>query len=279
MVYQYQPVDVMQSFGQAYNMVGQIQQEKAQKQRNQMMQQAIAELQKAPTPQNIANFNLQFPEMKEQMDAYFGTLGEAKKNTLKAGAREAVMAMRTGGDPVEVFSRYGDAAANSGDEELAKQFYDAQVYAAKNPEAAQFVTKFMLAELDPDRFEALQSSNAPDPAAMTTYMKEAAQVYGYGTPAYQRAIEGKLETERKREEIINVSGVGAFRLGDLIPATPTQAVPFSSYSAILREQGPQAAEKMMKGRVVQVTSAAQVGALPAGQEVMLPDGRRFTKAK
>jgi len=147
----------------------QFEQQRSAQQRQQQMQAAIQDLRTNPTTEKFADFYLQFPEMKEQVDTYRSTLGEADKTTLTSAAREATLAQKSGktDEVAAIFDRYATAAENARRPDLAKQFKDAKRFVEVNPEGADLAVKMFYQGVDPEGFKALQG---PDSA--TSFQKD-----------------------------------------------------------------------------------------------------------
>jgi hypothetical protein len=167
MVYTYQPVNPAQGFMQGMQMVQgirdmQMQRDEMQSKqlRQQALQEALTNVRSNPTPQNIADFYLQFPEMKQQFDAYRETLAEGDKVTLEGAAREAIVANQQGKSAAEVFARYAEAAENSRRPDLAQKFRDAQQTAEMSPEAADTTARMFFEALNPAGYKELFGSGA-----------------------------------------------------------------------------------------------------------------------
>lgn len=171
-MYEYQPVNPLGAFAQSFQMVRGIQDDNARRQQEQMQQQqqmqrqrdlqaAIMNLRTNPSPDAIAEFGLQFPEMKEQMDGYFKTLSEASKQTEINAARDALIAERTGGDIAAVYDQYAQGAENANDQVTAKKFRDAAEFARQNPASAAEVTRIHLSFAAPDQYKLVYASADP----------------------------------------------------------------------------------------------------------------------
>ncbi len=144
-------------------MVGQqMRQQQAAQERQKVLQSAVQDLRANPTPDKFADFYLQFPELKEQMDAYRGALGEGDKTTLTSAAREATLAMKAGktDDVAGIFERYAEAAKNANRPDLVKQFQDAGRFVKSYPDGADFAVRSFYQGVDPDGFKALQGADA-----------------------------------------------------------------------------------------------------------------------
>lgn len=148
----------------------QMQAQREAQRRAQEMQRALAGLQGNPTPESFAQFYLQYPEMKEQVEAYRSTLAEADQNTLLGAAREALVLKRAGKteEVAELFGRYADAARNSNRQDLAQQFEDAgRVYAVDPDNTGDFALRMMFESLDPDGYKAFFGEESA-----TTFQKD-----------------------------------------------------------------------------------------------------------
>lgn len=232
MVYQYQPVNPLNAFAQSFDMLRGIQDENAMRQqkmqqqqqaeaRNRDLQAAVANLRMNPSPEAIAEFGLQFPEMKDQMDGYFKTLSEGKKRTQTEAAQKIVMAQRTGGDVAGILEQYAVAAENARDPAMAKEFRDAAEFAKQNPEAAAETARLRLAFTDPDAYKLVFDNSLYDTATIKELIAEGLE---YGTPEFQAALKAK----REGDPWVAVPGVGLFMRDQLEAAASggqTEAVP------------------------------------------------------
>lgn len=263
MTYVYQPVNPLQSFAQGFQAVQGLRDMRAeqvakqqQAMRQQDLQVAIQNLRMNPSPQAIADFGLQFPEMKEQMDGYFKTLSEAAKNAEVNAARDALIAERTGGDIAAVYDRYAEAAENSRDPVAAKKFRDAAEFARQNPQGAAEVTKLHLAFADGEAYKRVFDNSLYDTATIKELIAEGLE---YGTPEFQDALRQK----REGDPWVGVPGVGLFLRKDLeaaaaggasdvTPSIPEGAVKMLIQNPKLREDfdkkyGKGAADRVLGG--------------------------------
>jgi hypothetical protein len=235
MTYVYQPTNPLQSFAQGFevmqgmrNQRAEQEQMQAQQQRQQSLQAAIQNIRTNPTPQALADFYLQFPEMKDGMAQYQSTLNEADGTTLKGAAREAIIALRTGNDPAAVYERYAVAAENSRRPDLAKQFRDAAATAQASPEAADLTARLFFQGVDPDGYKTIYSDAMYD----TPFLKE---LRAAGFEPGTKEWNDELARRREGDLGIVVPGVGLFlkddveaasagRGGDVTPSIPEGAV-------------------------------------------------------
>ncbi len=223
MAYQYQPINPMGAFAQGFQFTRGLQQEAAAQQqaqqRQQSLQQAIQAIRTNPSPEVFAEFYLQFPEMKEQMEAYRGTLAEADKSTLTQGAREAIIAQKSGRNPAEVYRKYAEAAKSSRRPDLAKQFEDAAAMADASPESADFTARMFYQDLDPDGYKAIFDNTA---MYDTARIKETiAEGYEYGTPEFQ----ARMKEKEDGDPFIVVPGIGLYRRDDVERAASGAQLP------------------------------------------------------
>jgi hypothetical protein len=145
-----------QAFMQGLEFSQGLRQQQAQASRAQQMQQALQALRGRATPEAFAEFYLQFPEMREQIEAYRTTLADADKSTLLSATREALTLRRAGrGDEVgALFDSYAEAANNSNRPDLARQFEDAKrVYDIDPDETGDFALRMQFESLDPDGYK------------------------------------------------------------------------------------------------------------------------------
>lgn len=213
-MYQYEPVNPLNAFAQSFNLVRGIQDDNRARQEAEMQRQqqatrqrdlqgAIANLRANPSPEAIAEFGLQFPEMKEQMDGYFKTLSEGARKTETDAARDALIAERSGGDVAAVYEQYARAAENSNDPAAAKKFRDAAEFARANPGQAAEVTRIRLAFTDPDAYKLVFDNGMYDTAKIKEVLAEGLE---YGTPEFQ----ARIKELNDRDPLISVPGVGLF---------------------------------------------------------------------
>jgi len=241
-MYQYQPVDTMRAFAQGFQFTDALRQRREQEQAQQQqiaqqqqrqasLQQAIQNIRTNPSPDAIAEFYLQFPEMKDQFDAYRGALGEGDKTTLTSAAREAIVAQRSGQSPAPVYRRYAEAAKNSGRMDIAKQFEDAAVMAETSAEGADLTARMFFQGVDPDGYKAIFEGQYD-----TAFLKElVAEGLEPGTPEFQQALKEK----READAFIIVPGIGLYRRADVERAAQGQtlapAIPEVAAQALIRE--------------------------------------------
>lgn len=236
MAYEYQPTNPMNAFAQSFQFVDQLRQRQAaeqqarlqqeqQAQRQATLQQSIQNIRTNPSPQAIADFYLQFPEMKQEFDAYRGALAEGDKSTLTAAARAAIIAQRSGQSSAGVFRQYAEAAKNGNNAALAKQFEDAAMMAEQSPEGADLTTRMFYQGIDPEGYKAIFEGPYD-----TAFIKEiVAEGLKPGTPEFQAALKQK----REGDPYVVVPGIGLYRRADveaaaegdsLRPAIPEAAI-------------------------------------------------------
>lgn len=223
MVYEYQPTNPLGAFAQSYQLSRGIQDDmaarrqaemdaQAQQVRQRDMVAAVMELRRNPSPEALAEFGLQFPEMKEGMTSYFATLEAGKKATLTGAARDVLIAQRAGGNVQQVFERYAAAAENSNDEATAKIFRDAAEVAKTDPESAAETARVLLGFTDPDAYKLMYDNSLYDTATIKDLIAEGLE---YGTPEFQAALRSK----REGDPWVGVPGVGLFLRKDLEAAS------------------------------------------------------------
>lgn len=231
-MYEYQPVNPLQGFSQGLQFVQGLQQQRqAQQQqideteskaRRQIdLQRAMQNVRMNPTPEALAEFGLQFPEMKEGIEGYYKTLDAGKKATHEAAARDVMIAQRSGGDVAAIFERYATAAENSRDPQLAKSFRDAAELAKTNPDAAAETARIHLAFANPDAYKLVFDNSLYDTATIKELIAEGLE---YGTPEFQQALKDK----REGDPWVAVPGVGLFLRDQLEAAAAggqTEAIP------------------------------------------------------
>lgn len=225
----------MAAFGQTFQFVDGLRQRQAeeqqrqqqaeqQRQRQQLLGSSIQNLRTNPSPQAIADFYLQFPEMKTQFDAYRGALAEGDKATLTGAARAAIVAQRSGQSSAGVFRQYAEAAQAANKPELAKQFADAATMAEGDADAADLTTRMFFQGVDPEGYKAIFEGQYD-----TAFLKElVAEGLKPGSPEFQAALKQK----RDGDPYLIVPGIGLYRRADveaaagqgsLAPAIPEAA--------------------------------------------------------
>lgn len=256
MTYVYQPTNPLASFAEGFQAVDalrqrqtQMQQQQAQQVRAQQMQQALANLRTNPSPQAIADFQLQFPEMKEGVDGYFKTLDAAQKATEDEASQKALFALRSGGNVAAVFEEYAAAAQNGNNPALAKKFMDAAEFSKQSPEAAGDVVRLRLAFSNPELYDKIYKSTA----AIDNY-------------EYFKGILG----DKKVEEIIGITPK------DGIQVLPNGMVIAGPDSPLAKSFGGGAGGAASD--IPTVTTKQQVEALaPGATFIWGPTGRQMTK--
>ncbi len=215
MTYVYQPTNPLASFTEGFGVIDamrqrrtQVQDQEAKAARTQQMQQQLANLRTNPSPQAIADFQLNFPEMKEGVDGYFKTLSEAKKATQAEASQRIIMAQRTGGDVAGILDEYAAAAENANDQATAKEFRDAATFAKQNPEAAAETARLRLAFTDPDAYKLIYDNTMYD----TPFLKELAAA---GIKPGSTEWNDALAEKRNGDPWVAVAGVGLFLKKDL----------------------------------------------------------------
>ena len=224
--YNYQIEDPLVGFTNTLGVIQTLNQQRAQQEeqrrqqeRARAMQEAVQSASRDPSPENLAQIYLQFPEAKDQLDAYRGALGDADKNTLGSAAREAIILSQTGktDQVASVFERYAQAADNSGRQDLAQQFRDAQRVAEQSPESAAFTARVFYNQIDPKGYEAVFSAQTEYD---TPFLKElVAEGVQPGSPEWQQALRDK----REGDPWIVVPGIGLYRKDDVAKLTEGQS--------------------------------------------------------
>ncbi|MGL5361357.1 MAG: hypothetical protein ACRDBH_00635 [Bosea sp. (in: a-proteobacteria)] len=294
-MYQYQPVNPLNAFVQSYQLSRGIQDDMAARQkaeidkqnaqvRQQSLQSALANLRANPTPQAMADFQLQFPEMAEPTKQYFDTLEGGKKATIVGAARDVLIAQRAGGNVLGVFERYAEAAENSRDPETAKIFRDAAEVAKVNPEGAADTARILLATADKDAYGLLYSQESLSPK-IREYRDRVAQ---FG----QRAADAWIATEDTKLVPVQPGGtVYEFGPGMVIresadqtppPAAsrpPSATLTMAQFKANVDAIGPERASRLTtrNGIAIEVKSPAEANSLPPGTLYVTPDGEAYTR--
>jgi hypothetical protein len=104
-----------------------LQQQSAREQAKRM-EMDLADYTSAPTPQKLANLHLNYPALKESLNAYTQTLSDADRRTTTEFATQAFGLNRAGKteDVLSLFDRYITGAETSGRTDIARVMRDAK---------------------------------------------------------------------------------------------------------------------------------------------------------
>lgn len=253
----------------------QAQQENA-RQRAQAVQQAIQSAQADPSPQNIAQIYLNVPEAQAQIEAYRNALGEADRGTLLGAAREAIVAGQLEGDVAGVFGRYAQAAENSGRQDLAQQFRDAERVAQTDPAAAALVARQFYHGVDPEGYTSLYGQTTADIQNWQYFSEavgedEAKRLLGMNADDIQVLPNGMVIAGP--DSALAQSMGGNMAAPNIPTLTPEQ---FQANRAVLGDR--RAAEFTVNNNIpVRVRTSQEAATLPTGTKYITPDGREFVR--
>jgi hypothetical protein len=113
------------------------------------MKKDLEDYKSAPTPQKLANLQLNYPSLKGSLDAYTQTLSDADKRTTTDFATQAFGLNRAGktDQVLSLFDTYINAATESGRSDMARVLQDSKktFETIENPEAREALIGSVLA--------------------------------------------------------------------------------------------------------------------------------------
>ena len=241
MVYQYQPINPLQSFTQGIQVLEGLrglQQQRQQEQlaqqqadQQQMTQAAFAQdvqaWQMNPSREGWAQLQFKYPQLAERAKPLAEMYGEQGKSAIISVGTQFLTAQ--GEERAAVLDQAIVAAENSRLPEVATMLKQARELYKTNPAAAEAAVRTALIQEDGDLYEKMfDKSSFYDTAKIKDVLAEGLE---YGTPEFQARIK-QLNDE---DPIVNVSGVGAFSReaileaiksgkGSLTPSIPEAAI-------------------------------------------------------
>lgn len=208
-----------------------------------------------PTPQKLANLHLNYPSLKESLNAYTQTLSDADKRTTTEFATQAFGLNRANktDQVLGLFDKYITAAETSGRPDMARVFRDAkntysQIEDPANREALIGSVLASTGKEGLDLYDKVYKSNID----LDTSLIKNVVALGYkpGTPEFQ------TELKRQMDKITISRPDGTF-----ISGTPDQI------RSTLGQGG---------GNVIpHVTSLEEAKRLPPGSKFIGPDGKPY----
>lgn len=198
-----------EAFINSIKTVDALRQRQKQQQRSADMQEALKQLQRDPSPKAFADFYLNYPEAKEQVQAYQKTLTDADKNIILDAGQEFFLLNRSG-DPNKVLTAFDtriDALNNSGRKDMAETFKRARRLYEIAPDQQSRENVIVTAINSAGGLEAHEKIWGSPTPADTPFIKElVAEGLKPGTPEFQQALREK----RAEDPFIVVPGVGLF---------------------------------------------------------------------
>lgn len=158
-----------EAFVQSFQMA---QQQRQAQNRQQRYAQWVGRLQQDRSPETMASFMLEFPEMSDAITKAFGPMDQARKEAKLGFYGQALSALDRGDTEMAkrlVKERLTAARNTIGGEQEAKELEYALSLADSNPDALRAGLASTIYSLDPKRYEALHKLPA---AEMTSFQKD-----------------------------------------------------------------------------------------------------------
>lgn len=222
---------------------------------NAQMQADLKDYTANPTPQKLANLHLNYPSLKESLNAYTQTLSDADKRTTTEFATQAFGLNRANktDQVLGLFDKYITAAETSGRPDMARVFRDAkntysQIEDPANREALIGSVLASTGKEGLDLYDKVYKSNLD----LDTSLIKNVVALGYkpGTPEFQAEL-------RKQMDKITISRPD----GTFISGTPDEI------RYVLGQGG---------GKVLpHITSPEEAKKLPPGSMFIGPDGKPY----
>lgn len=225
------------------------------KQQSERMKIDLQDYTTAPTPQKLANLHLNYPSLKESLNAYTQTLSDADKKTTTEFATQAFGLNRAGktDQVLGLFDTYIKAATDSGRSDMARVLTDSKntFSTIQDPAAREALIGSVLAGTGKDGLDLYDKIWASNLDLDTSVIKNIVALgYKPGTPEFQAEL-------RKQMDKITITRPD----GTFIQGTPEEI------RDVLGQGG---------GRVLpRVASQEEANRLPPGSEFIGPDGRVY----
>lgn len=224
-------------------------------QQAQQMQADLQDYRNAPTPQKLANLHLNYPALKESLNAYTQTLSDADKKTTTEFATQAFGLNRAGkADQVlSLFDTYIKAATEGGRPDMAQALSVAKETFAQteNQDTREALIASVLANTGPEGMDLYDKIWASNLDLDTAQIKNVVALgFKLGTPEFQ------AELKRQMDKVTLSRPDGTFIVG-----TPEEI------RGVLGQGG---------GTVVpRVSTLEEANRLPPGTEFIGPDGKPY----
>jgi hypothetical protein len=219
------------------------------------MEAALKDYTTAPTPQKLADLHLNYPALKESLNAYTQTLSDADKKTTTEFATQAFGLNRFGKPEavLSLFDRYISGAEASGRTDIARVMKDAKetFSAIDNQDAREALIGSVLAGTGKDGLDLYKNIWASNLDLDTSVIKNIVALgYKPGTPEFQAEL-------RKQMDKITITRPD----GTFIQGTPDEI------RAVLGQGG---------GTVLpRVATLEEARKLPPGTRFIGPDGNPY----
>lgn len=225
------------------------------KEKAMQMDAALKDYTTAPTPQKLANLYLNYPALKEGLNAYTQTLSDADKKTTTEFATLAFGLNRSGktDQVLSLFDKYIKGANEGGRTDMARAMQDAKetFSTTENQDAREALIASVLAGTGKDGLDLYKNIWASNLDLDTSLIKNVVALgYKPGTPEFQ------AELKRQMDKVTLSRPDGTFIVG-----TPQEI------ERVLGQGG---------GRVLpRVATQDEANRLPPGSEFIGPDGRVY----
>jgi hypothetical protein len=230
------------------------------------MKKDLEDYKSAPTPQKLANLQLNYPSLKGSLDAYTQTLSDADKRTTTDFATQAFGLNRAGktDQVLSLFDTYINAATESGRPDMARVLKDSKktfetigdLEPNESLKAREALIGSVLAGTGKDGLELYDKIwNAQEGAKLDTATIKNLQAEGYvlGTPEFAAAMKAE------REKITTTLPGGGFYTGS--PAGLAQIL-----------GGQPSPSNVQKGPPRRPTTKEEFDKLPPGSIFIDPNG-------
>ena len=234
MVYQYQPINPLQSFTQGIQVLEGLRGLQQQRQQEQLAQQQAEQQQMTqaafaqdvqawqmnPSREGWAQLQFKYPQLAERAKPLAEMYGEQGKSAIISVGTQFLTAQ--GEERAAVLDQAIVAAENSRLPEVKALFTEARDLYKTDPARAEAAVRTALIQEDGDLYEKMfDKSSLYDTATIKELIAEGLE---YGTPEFQQALKDK----REGDPWVAVPGVGLFMRDQLEAAAAggqTQAMP------------------------------------------------------
>ena len=234
MVYQYQPINPLQSFTQGIQVLEGLRGLQQQRQQEQLAQQQAEQQQMTqaafaqdvqawqmnPSREGWAQLQFKYPQLAERAKPLAEMYGEQGKSAIISVGTQFLTAQ--GEERAAVLDQAIVAAENSRLPEVKALFTEARDLYKTDPARAEAAVRTALIQEDDDLYEKMfDKSSLYDTATIKELIAEGLE---YGTPEFQQALKDK----REGDPWVAVPGVGLFMRDQLEAAAAggqTQAMP------------------------------------------------------
>lgn len=167
-------------------------------QQAQQMQAALQDYRTAPTPQKLADLHLNYPALKESLNAYTQTLSDADKKTTTEFAIQAFGLNRSGktDQVLSLFDTYINAAKEKGRSDIAQAMSVSRDTFAQtdNQDAREALIGSVLASTGKEGFDLYDKIWSSNLDLDTSVIKNIVALgYKIGTPEFQAELRKQMD--------------------------------------------------------------------------------------